>query len=153
MCKSGRVNLCCQRFDQFANIRRFDMVIVYLVSDGLKSGFKCGIAGQYEIHTFRLRASHRTYHCEAVSRLTDIQVCNESVEVLRTDCLKGLGNRSGDGYVKTLMSQYRWKCEADVWFVIDEENPERHRTSYRKGANRVLRSPTLACVLILLASN
>src|SRR5579872_2277392 len=78
------------------------MVIVYLVSDGLKGGFKCGIAGQYEIHTFRLRASHRTYHREAVSRLTDIQVCNESVELLRTDCLKGLGNRSGDGYVKPL---------------------------------------------------
>src|SRR5579863_6931231 len=87
---SGTVYLGGERFHQLADIGRVYEVVIDLVANSLKSGLKRGISGQDKVHAFGLSGPHSTDNREPISRLTDIQIGDQSIKLLRIDKLEGL---------------------------------------------------------------
>src|SRR5215467_9642063 len=53
-----RSQLLTNALDQALNVGGFDQIIINLLPDGLKRGFKCGIAGKDQSDSIRLGAAH-----------------------------------------------------------------------------------------------
>src|SRR6266496_114622 len=104
------------------NIRRFDQVLIHLLANGLESGFKPGIASQYEGDAVWVSAPHRGNHNKTVGRMTDVQVGNQEVKMLSCDMRKSFGNSGGSNNGVPPRGKDLRKGLSNDGFIIHEQN-------------------------------
>jgi hypothetical protein len=76
----------------------FGNVVIHLQSNRLKGGLKRRITGEDESHGARLRSTHCTHDCETITRLSDVQIGDQNLELFLSDQTQCLGNRSNGCY-------------------------------------------------------
>src|SRR5215467_12704933 len=116
------VQLIFDRLGDLAYVGRLYKIIVNLLSNGLQRGFKCGISGKNEGAGLRMRAPHGTDNRKAVALAIDVQIRDESVELLVGNQTYGVAGicRRCDPETKGFKHQ-RQGCSNRL-FVVHEEN-------------------------------
>src|SRR5512135_363591 len=83
------LQLLVDRDDKFRDARGFYHIIVHLASDSLQGSLQCWIPSQNQSYAVRLRAPHRADHGKSIARLSDVEIGNEHIELLRRDLSEG----------------------------------------------------------------
>src|SRR6266496_147025 len=104
------------------NIRRFNQVLIHLLANCLESGFKPGIASQYEGDAVWVSTPHRGNHNKTVGGMTNVQVGNQEVKTLSRDMRKSFGNSGGRNNGVPPRGKDLRKCLSIDGFIIHEQN-------------------------------
>jgi hypothetical protein len=115
---------------KFGYIRGFYDVIVHLIADRFQSGLERGISRDNDGDCVGLCTPHGAYHGKSVSRLANIQVREQYIELFGIDRLQCFWNRTGAYYLEAVHFQYRRKSQPDRGLIIHEQDTGANFTSH-----------------------
>src|ERR1700704_5248117 len=110
-----------QRGNQRRNISRFYQVVIYLLPNGFQGGLEIGIPGENKGGGAGLASAHRGYKNEPIGRSSDIQVCEQYVELLMSNDVKGFRDCSSYRDLESMLFQNDRQRLSDSLFVIHEQ--------------------------------
>src|SRR5207248_10564383 len=97
-----------------------DEVFMHLLANGFQSCLKSGIAGQDKPHGIRLSAAHRADNCETITRMTDVEISNQDVELVLRQQSQRFYDGAGTCDFEPVRLQHRRQSQPDAFFVVNK---------------------------------
>ena len=86
-------------------MQRLGEVIVHLVANTLNGGFQVGVTGQNKCASVGLHAAHGADHGKTVTRLANVQIGKQNVELASANEFQSLGNTANGSDRKPVMGK------------------------------------------------